>query len=138
MAALLWSVTRPDTEAFSVCAIVRCETSPTKKIPRTTSRSKYPLKPGRHSFPTAFLLFAKYSCCVHNLSQSIKSISEKNRFLSQECDRKKRISIATWERTGLGVVRLPAQVGIHQARTLWMQRIAIRTAEGNEDGINLA
>src|SRR6266849_5670519 len=42
------------------------------------------------------------------------------------------------ERTSLGVVRLPAQVGIHQARTLRMQRIAIRTAKGDEDGINLA
>src|SRR5713101_3158622 len=41
------------------------------------------------------------------------------------------------ERTSLGVVRLPVQVGIHQARTLGTRRIAIRPPEGDEDGINL-
>ena len=43
--------------------------------------------------------------------------------------------VGLWEK--LRVVRLTAQVGIHQTRAFWVRAVATRPLEGDKNGVNL-
>src|SRR5690348_8060583 len=73
--ALVWSVMRPDIEAFSVCANTYCANGPSKQPTTTDKQTKKPVT-RRRAFFFMFTPLSQYSGQVRDLPQSPSIFSD--------------------------------------------------------------